>query len=210
MTKLLALLAPLVLLSAAAPVLAQYSGPAVQACRTLAEAQLPPGAAGKPAVQLDQPTLSMDRYARKLGSQFVASLLHGEGAIVHVVGVPIEVSFVCLLADERRALFFHWMPRGDAPALLQCRRARDAGACLDTLLVVAEQDLTHRYAQLFVEARVADDKAGNENAASVFRRSSEAFLAYRAAECARRGAAGSEPHKACLVDITRRRALDLR
>lgn len=208
MKRLLALLA---LLCAASPVLAQYSGPAVQTCRAFAEAEIRKNSAVAAAVRFDaDASLNIERYSRKLGSQQVSSLLSGTGAIVYPQGVPVELGFVCLLADERRALFFHWIPRPEAPALAQCRRTKEAAACLDALLVVAEQELTMRYAGLFVDARAQDEKAGNEAASGVFRRSSEAFLAYRTAECARRGAAGSEPHKACMVDLTRRRALDLR
>lgn len=207
MKKLLALFA---LLVASAPALAQYSGPAVQACRAHAEAEVRKGGAGNPTVQLDAPSLDLQRYTRNAGSQFVSSLLAGNGAIVYAQGVPVEFAFVCLLADEKRPVFFYWIPRLDTAALGQCRRTTEVASCLESLLIVAEQELTMRYSGLFVDARAQDDKAGNENAANAFRRSSEAFLAYRAAECARRGAAGSEPHKACLVDLTRRRALDLR
>lgn len=204
-------LALLALLCAAAPALAQYSGPAVQTCRAYAEAEIRKTSPVAATVRFDNDAhLNIERYGRNLGSQRVSSLLFGNGAIVYPQGVPVELAFLCLLADEKRALFFHWIPRTEAPALVQCRRTKETAACLDALLVVAEQELTMRYAGLFVDARAQDDKAGNETASGVFRRSSEAFLAYRAAECARRGAPGTEPHKACLVDLTRRRALDLR
>jgi len=205
------LLAAFALLFAAAPALAQYSGPAVELCRTFAEADIRKTSPVAAAVRFDNnPGLNIERYSRKLGSQHVSTLLSGNGAVVYPQGVPVEFSFICLLGDDKRALFFHWFPRTEAPALAQCRRTKEAAACLDALLVVAEQELTMRYSGLFVDARAQDDKSGNENMANSFRRSSQAFLAYREAECARRGAAGSEPHKACMVDLTRRRALDLR
>lgn len=208
MKKFLALLA---FLTTAAPAFAQYSGPAVQTCRAFAEAEIRKNSPVAAAVRFDNDAnLNIERYSRKLGSQHVSSLLFGHGAVVYPQGVPVELSFLCLLADDKRALFFHWIPRTEAPALAQCRRTKETAACLDALLVVAEQELTQRYAGLFVDARTQDEKAGNEVASGIFRRSSEAYLAYRAAECARRGAAGSEVHKACLVDLTRRRGLDLR
>lgn len=211
MKQLFSVLFLLVLLAPAAPALAQYSGPAVQTCRAFAEAEIRRASPVTAAVRIDNDTgLNIERYSRKLGSQHVSSLLFGQGAVVYPQGVPVELSFICLLADEKRALFFHWIPRTEAPALAQCRRTKETVTCLDALLVVAEQELTLRYASLFVDSRAQDEKAGNEVASGIFRRSSEAFLAYRAAECARRGAAGSEPHKACLVDLTRRRGLDLR
>lgn len=211
MKPLHSLLSLFALLLAATPALAQYTGPAVQTCRAFAETEIRKTSPVAAAVRFDNDaSLNIERYSRKLGSQFVSSLLFGNGAVVYPQGVPVELSFVCLLANDRRALFFHWIPRTETPALVQCRRTNETAACLDALLVVAEQELTQRYAGLFVDARAQDEKAGNEVASGIFRRSSEAYLAYRAAECARRGAAGSEPHKACMVDLTRRRGLDLR
>jgi uncharacterized protein YecT (DUF1311 family) len=128
---------------------------------------------------------------------------------VYAKAPAVEMSFLCLLADEKRAVFFHWTPRRDAPVLAQCRRgAGDIGGCLDTLLQVAEQDLTQAYAQRFQEARELDAAAKNEDSTNAFRKAAEAWRAYRDAECARRGA--GDERKACMVELTRRRALDLR
>lgn len=188
---------------------AQYSGPAVQACHAYAEREIRRDSPRVKAVVLDEDR-NIERYTRKLGSQFVASLLYGNGAIVNAQGPAVEFSYLCLLADEKRALFFYWTPRRDAPVLSQCRRGAQAqtGTCLDALLQLAERDLTETYAQHLVEAREADVKAGNENATGAFRRSADAWRAYRDAECARRG--GGEAATACLVELTRRRTLDLR
>ena len=187
---------------------AQYSGPAVESCLNHAQAELArDGGKGRVAFDRDQ-QLNIERYTRKLGSQFVSSLLYGNGAIVYPQGAAVEMSFVCLIADQKRALFFNWTPRRDAPALAQCRRGADAAGCLDALLQVAEQDLTQLYAKHYVDARDADSAAKNENASNAFRRSAEAWRAYRDAECARRGTA--EANKACMVELTRRRGLDLK
>ncbi len=52
----------------------------------------------------------------------------GNGAIARSVGAPrAELSFICLLASDKQALFFHWMPRRDAPALAQCKRGAAPG-----------------------------------------------------------------------------------
>ena len=155
--------------------------------------------------------LNIDRYTAKVGSQFVSSLLYGNGAIVYGGGVPaIEMTFLCLLADEKRAVFFHWVLRRDAPVLAQCRRGADAnpGQCLETLLTAAERDLIELYSRHTIEARQADAKAGNENASAAFRRGADAWKAYRDAECGRRPA--DDERKACAVELTLRRALDLR
>ncbi|MEW6688247.1 MAG: lysozyme inhibitor LprI family protein [Pseudomonadota bacterium] len=182
---------------------AQYSGPAVDTCLGYAAKDI-----GQKVVFDRDAGLAIERYTRKVGSQFVSSLLLGNGAIVYPRGVPVEMSFVCLLADEKRAVFFGWTPRRDAPVLAQCRRAPEPAGCLEALLQLAEQDLTQLYAQHLVDARAADVKAGDESASNAFRRSADAFKAYREAECARRG--GGDATSACLVELTRRRALDLR
>ncbi|MBM3366832.1 MAG: DUF1311 domain-containing protein [Betaproteobacteria bacterium] len=208
MRKLVALLA---LLAAAAPTMAQNAASAAQACQAFAEAEIRKSSTAAAVVRLDtDANLNLERYNRSLGSQQVSALLSGNGAVVYPQGVPVELGFVCLLSGEKRALFFNWTPRTEAPSLAQCRRMKETARCLDALLMDAEQELAMRHASLLVDARAQDVKAGNEAATGVFRRSSEAFLAYRTAECARRGADGSEPHKACLVDLTRKRGLDLR
>lgn len=205
MKTLAALLAFLPLAAAA-----QYSGPAVQACQVHAEQQIRRESDYVRSVVLDDDReRTMERYARKRGSQFVSAALYGNGAIVSTQGQTIEFTFLCLLADDQRAVFFHWLPRRSAPVLTQCRRggAERLGACLQRLLEVAEQDLTQAYMQRFVEARTAESAADPEAATNAFRRSAETWRAYRDAECARRPE--GDARKACIVELTRRRLLDL-
>ncbi|MEW5864747.1 MAG: lysozyme inhibitor LprI family protein [Pseudomonadota bacterium] len=197
---------------AAAPIataIAQAPEAVLDSCRAYAQAEAEKAGTAAATVRLDREGLHVERHARRVGSQPVSALAFGTGAIVYPQGVPIEFSFVCLATGDGRALFFHWTPRPDAPPLAQCRRAAAPAQCLDALLVAAEQDLVQLYAKQLVDSRQADVAAGNELASRAFRASADAFLAYRDAECARRGAAGSEPHKACLVELTRRRAQDL-
>ncbi len=200
---LLALLLPL-------PALAQYSGPAVEACRIYAE-QEQKDPARKAAVVIEKDRhLIIDRYTRKVGSQFVSSVLYGNGSFVLTIGPAVEITFICLLADNKRAIYFGWTPRMDSSALTQCSRANAAQAqgCVDIIAQVTEQDLTQAYATRFQEAREADAKASNEDAANAIRRSNQAWLAYRDAECARH--AKPDARKGCVVDLTRRRLLDVR
>jgi hypothetical protein len=119
------------------------------------------------------------------------------------------MAFQCLLASEKRALWFHWLPRRDAPALALCRRGADTGACLQLLLDLAERDLLEMAALRFQESLEADAQAGNEAASSAYRNSAAAWRDYRDLECARRGPAGGDAWRACWVDLTRWRYLDL-
>ena len=200
---------------------AQYRGPAVDACLAFAKAELKrDGARAKDVVIVKDAALDIQRYTRKLGSQFVSSILTGNGAVVLDGSPSAELSFICLLADDKRALFFEWLRHPDARPLAQCTRddalRRNPRKCLETLLVVAEADLTQIYALQFQEARERDDQARNENAATSFRKANDEWKQYRDAECARRrdhspkDIAADDYQLACTVELTRRRAMDMR
>jgi len=191
--------------------LAQTAGPGVETCRAFGEREIRKSGADIRALEIENDrALYLERHARKMGSQSVGSILSGNGAIARPIGPAIELSFVCLLASDKQALFFHWVPRGDAPALAQCRRGAAVGDCLQALLDLAERDLIEVAANRFQESLDADAKAGNENASAAYRNAASAWRAYRDAECGRRGAAGGDEWRGCMVDLTKRRYLDLR
>jgi uncharacterized protein YecT (DUF1311 family) len=191
------------LLLASPATFAQYEGPAVEACRAFALKELKSSDA---VIDRDR-SLLIERYTRKAGSQFVSSVLTGNGAVVYADAPSAELSFVCLLADEKRAVFFSWLPRPEVSALAQCTRSESLRAkplpCLDTLLKVAEDDLGQLYAQRLQEANER-----GETVLAVYRKSNEDWRRYRDAECARRE--GDDRRLGCTVDLTRRRALDMK
>lgn len=199
----------------------QYNGPAVDACLAYAKREAArDGAPAKDIVFERNQNLSIERYGRKLGNQFVSSILRGDGAVV-LDGTPsAELSFICLLASDKQALFFDWLPRANPSALAQCTRD-DAlrgkpRPCLEFVLNVAEGDLTVVYAHRFQEARERDDGTGKEASADAFRKANEEWRQYRDAECARqrdqapKGSAAEDHQLACMVELTRRRALDMK
>ena len=211
----------LLLLLFATPALAQYNGPAVEACRAYAKQEAArDGTRAKDIVFERDQNLQIERYTRKLGNQFVSSILRGNGAVVLDGAPSAELSFLCLLADDKRAVFFEWLPRANASALAQCSRdgaSRDKPRpCLETLLQVAENDLMQSYALHFQDARERDHNAGNEKAVEIFRKANDEWRQYRDAECARRGdqvpkgVAPEDHYLACVIELTRRRALDMR
>jgi uncharacterized protein YecT (DUF1311 family) len=195
---------------------AQYNGPALEACRAYAlKALQREGNQAKAVVIERDASLSIERYGRKIGAQPVSSILTGNGAVVYEGTPSAELSFLCLLADEKRPVFFAWQPRSNAPVLAQCARSdalrgkeRD---CLELLLQVAEQDLSQVYAYRFQEANERGEKS-----LATYRKANDEWRQYRDAECARRSElppAGVSPenyHAACMVELTRRRALDMR
>src|SRR6185503_19074717 len=117
MTRLVVLL-----LLASTSAFAQYRGPAVESCRAYAIKDLKREGNQPSDVVFEQDRLLIERYTRKVGNQFVSSVLSGDGAVVYD-GVPsAELSFICLLADEKRPVFFAWLPRQNSSALAQCTR----------------------------------------------------------------------------------------
>ena len=200
---------------------AQYSGPAVDTCLAFARSEAKrEGTSAKDIVFERDQSLMLERYTRKLGNQFVSSILRGNGAVVLDNAPSAELSFMCMLADDKRALFFEWLPRLNASALAQCTRDHALRArprtCLETLHGIAETDLMQAYSAQFQEARERDSKAGSEAAVNTFRKANEEWRQYRDAECQRRrdhtpkGIAAEDLLLACAVELTRRRALDMR
>jgi uncharacterized protein YecT (DUF1311 family) len=200
---------------------AQYNGPAVDTCLAYAKREAArDGTRPKDIVFERNQNLSIERYSRKLGNQFVSSILRGDGAVVLDGSPSAELSFICLLASDKQAVFFDWLPRANPSALAQCTRddtlRGKPRSCLEFILNVVEGDLTIVYAHRFQEARERDDGTGKEVSADSFRKSNEEWRQYRDAECARRrdqapsGVAGEDQQLACMVELTRRRALDMR
>jgi hypothetical protein len=196
--------------------LAQYKGPAVEACRAYAKKEVA-RESNKPedVILLQDQSLFIERYGRKLGNQHVASILTGNGAVV-MPGTPTaELSFICLLADEKRPVFFNWMPRQNVSALAQCTRSGElrgkSRECLEFLMRVAEQDLTQIYAQRFQEAH-----EGGEEKLAAYRKANDEWKQYLEAECARRrhvapkGVSAEDAELACTVELMRQRGRDMR
>jgi uncharacterized protein YecT (DUF1311 family) len=195
---------------------AQYNGPAVAACRAYAQKELQRGGNQAKSVVIERDAnLSIDRYSGKVGNQAVGSILTGNGAVVYEDAPSAELSFVCLLADEKRPVFFSWQARPNAPVLAQCRRSESLRGkergCLELLQRTAEQDLSQVYAYRFQEANERGEKS-----LAAYRKSNDEWREYREAECARRREAApaeaspEDQHTACMVELTRRRALDMR
>ena len=102
----------LALLGASAPALAQYEGPAVETCRAYAKDEITfYGSKAADVVFKRDQALTIERYTRDVGNQFVSSVLMGNGVLVMKDGVKEEQPFICLLANDKRAVFFYWLPR---------------------------------------------------------------------------------------------------
>ena len=136
-----------VFLLVAGSAFAQYEGPGVESCRAYALKDLKANG-NQPQDVVFEPdrNLLIERYTRKVGNQFVSSVLTGNGAVVYADTPSVELSFLCLLADDKRPVFFIWLPRQDTAALAQCTRDEalraKARPCLETLLMLAEASST--------------------------------------------------------------------
>ena len=194
---------------------AQYKGPAVEACRAYAKREVAQSSKPEDVIIVQDQSLFIERYGRKIGNQHVASILTGNGAVV-LPGTPTaELAFICLLADEKRPVFFNWLPRQQVSALAQCTRSQalrgKSRECLEFLIRVAEQDLTQIYAQRFQEAH-----EGGEEKLTAYRKANEEWKEYRDAECLRRsqhppkGVSVEETQLACVVELMRQRRRDMR
>ena len=200
----------LLLALVASSAFAQYDGPAVQSCRDYAIKDLKrAGASVKDAVIESDRHLSITRYTRKVGNQFVSSVLSGNGSIVYPNAAAAELSFVCLLADDKHPVFFAWLPRQDTSSLSQCTRDESVRGksrqCLEMLQQIAESELGQLYAERFQEANTR-----GEAAVAAYRKSNDEWRQYRDAECDRQGAGADDRRIACIVDLTRRRAWDMK
>ena len=101
-----ALIASLMLAGGSA--FAQYDGPAAEACRAQAKRQQE--GAGEVVIDRDA-SLQIARRAHAVGGQAVSAVLTGNGAIVFAGSPSAELAFICLLAGEKRAVFFSWQER---------------------------------------------------------------------------------------------------
>lgn len=192
------------------------NAPPLEACRAFAKKELAREGMKAADVILERDAgLAVEPYGRKVGSQLVRLVVSGNGAIVLPDSPSAELQFICLLADAKQPLFFNWLPRPNVAPLAQCSRAEamkaKARPCLEVLLQAAEMDLTSVYALRFQEAHERGDAA-----LAAYRASNEEWREYRDAECARRAnavpadAAPEDHSLACRVELTRRRALDMR
>lgn len=208
----------LALLAAPAAALADAAGAAADACRAYARQEIARGGARVEDVVIERDgDLALQRYGRGVGRQRVDAVLTGNGAVVYEATPGIELSFVCLLAPKSRPVFFHWLPRRNAPALAQCRRSAalraGARACLEKLLLVEERELARLYTERLQDARTRDAAAGGDSAYRALTESNRAWRDYRDAECARRAGRGREAADAvlaCKVELSRLRGAEMR
>ena len=198
--------------------MAQNPTAAAKACQAHAERELHRNGLIAGRIVIDAgATLLVEKTTQKLGSQAVTSILRGTGALVPKSHPATELTFTCLLADDTRAVFFDWVQRRDAPVLEQCRRnsttPTELGACFEQVQKIADLDLLAVSANRF-QAAIEADRASGGARGDAFRAAAAAWRGYREAECRSivTGAAAADAadlERACVIRLTRRRALEL-
>ena len=198
---------------------AQYNGPAVEACRAYAKQEAArDGTRAKDIVFERDQNLQIERYTRKLGNQFVSSILRGNGAVCSTA--RRARSSVHLPAGRRQARGFLRLRR--APTVPGARAMQRATARCATSRGRASScccrcrtDLTQSYAQHF-QRRAERSQCLQRERRHQLPQGQRRVAPYRDAECARRrdhapkGVASDDHHLACMVELTGARAWDMR
>jgi len=96
--------------------IAQTPDPAFVACQKLAVSSL----IHHTAIGLDEKEFKRENYSRNAGSQHVALVVSGKATLrIQFVDSPVhyrEIHYVCLLADENNAIFFHQLIEPTEPS----------------------------------------------------------------------------------------------
>ena len=91
----------------APPAAAQYEGPGFSACMAYGEMELMQDNTIRSVVFINDRDTQIEKYTRKVGSQFVSSVLTGKATIERNSGKAQAIRYLCLLADEKTPVFFH-------------------------------------------------------------------------------------------------------
>ena len=86
---------------------AQYEGPGFVACMDYGEKELRQDGTIRSVVFVNDRETTIEKYTRKVGSQFVSSILTGRATVERNSGKAQKLRYLCLLADERTPVFFH-------------------------------------------------------------------------------------------------------
>jgi len=91
----------------AMPASAQYEGPGFAACMAYGEKELMQDRTIRSVVFINDRDTQIEKYTRKVGSQFVSSVLTGKATIERNSGKAQAIRYLCLLANDKTPVFFH-------------------------------------------------------------------------------------------------------
>lgn len=193
--------------------------PSLSACERYANQQLRrENPADQSVIQLLPENILDEKYEDKLGSQFISSVLSGNGLLKTPNQADRAIQFTCLLEDWKTPRFFHIMDAPERDSAQTCwDQFQPAGwgeltSCLKNALKREEEALKTTEAEAESRAEQSMEKAAAKDALDV---SSDLWQQYRDSECQRQQAqmAGANHPDVrdltCRIQVTRQRVRDL-
>src|SRR5262249_39977979 len=143
------------------------------------------------AINFEKITLSpqnivVEQLGGKMGSQYISKVLSGNGVLKLKNTEPLDIQFTCLLANDRKTVFFHANPKPVSKqqpnAIKACEdKAETIGEavpCLEKTLRQEDQKLSG------LEKRIQGQ--GNKESKQLLELSAAQWKRYRDSECLRR------------------------
>ena len=171
------------------------------------------------SVQLLEEDVNQDKYEGKVGSQFVSTVLSGDGIWQDKTGGPSNVRFICLLENPEKPVFVDLVEDGPRDPVDVCWDAFEPAGwgkmtqCLQDSLKREEAALADALNKAAQQAGQSLDKA---SAKKTLQESNARWAKYRDTECARRQAfVAGRNHPdigelTCQIQKTAERISDLR
>lgn len=170
-------------------------------------------------VSLFPETVSEDKFEGKVGSQFVSTVLSGNGLVKSTNGQTQDIQYTCLLENDRKAVFFHAMEPKAITSLERCsigvKTIGESIPCLRETLEREEARLAELQAKTTVQTKKVDQQWPDVKAGQAFVLSTADWKQYRDQECERRDkyrTGGNHPDITlfeCQIQKTRQRIQDL-
>lgn len=172
------------------------------------------------SITLSKQDLNEEKYEGKVGTQFVSTLLSGQGTLHYKGESPSPVQFTCLLENDQKAVFFHTTESQKPDAAKTCWANFQPGDwsglqnCLKQALNQEETQLKDLQTQATTWAQKVDERWQQAQAKSKLTQSVTQWQNYRDQECDRQDAfrtGGNHPDVSrleCLLRKTEQRIQD--
>jgi len=144
------------------------------------------------SIVLLEENFNEEKYEDKVGSQFVSTVLSGEGIWKDKTGGPSTVHFLCLLQDSKTPVFFDVLDEEPRDPVAACWDAFEPSGwdkitrCLEGALKREEAALAEEIKKVTEQAKQSMDKLSAEK---TLKASNAQWVQYRDGECDRRMAA---------------------
>jgi len=157
------------------------------------------------SITLSDETFEEDKYEGKVGSQFVSTVLSGEGVWKDKSGEPSTIRYTCLLSNSKTAVYFGVVEDKPRDPVAVCWDGfQPAGwarmtQCLEAALKREEAALGAALKKTHEQAQQSMDKLSAE---TTLKESNAQWVKYRDTECDRRLAAVMGRNHSDLDELT--------